>query len=92
MQAAAAAAPSGEQQQRRVVVTGMGVVTPLGHEVDTFYDNLLEGRSGISLIEGFDTSERWGGRAGPAQAGGAGRAGACRRRQGRCLQMAQLDS
>lgn len=44
-------------KQRRVVVTGMGVVTPLGHEVDTFYNNLLEGVSGISEIETFDCSE-----------------------------------
>jgi len=44
-------------KQRRVVVTGMGVVTPLGHDVDTFYNNLLEGVSGISEIETFDCSE-----------------------------------
>ncbi|CAA6664605.1 unnamed protein product [Spirodela intermedia] len=41
-------------KQRRVVVTGMGVVTPLGHDPDSFYDNLLEGVSGISEIERFD--------------------------------------
>ena len=41
-------------KQRRVVVTGMGVVTPLGHEPDVFYNNLLEGVSGISEIENFD--------------------------------------
>ncbi|KAL9242170.1 hypothetical protein vseg_016196 [Gypsophila vaccaria] len=39
---------------RRVVVTGMGVVSPLGHEIDEFYNNLLEGVSGISEIENFD--------------------------------------
>ncbi|RZC85355.1 hypothetical protein C5167_041533 [Papaver somniferum] len=43
-------------KQRRVVVTGMSVVTPLGHEPDEFYNNLLEGVSGISDIEGFDCS------------------------------------
>ncbi|CAL9184123.1 unnamed protein product [Musa hybrid cultivar] len=43
-------------KQRRVVVTGMGVVTPLGHDLDTFYSNLLEGVSGISEIETFDCS------------------------------------
>ncbi|KAI3944141.1 hypothetical protein MKW92_015677 [Papaver armeniacum] len=43
-------------KQRRVAVTGMGVVTPLGHEPDEFYNNLLEGVSGISDIEGFDCS------------------------------------
>ena len=42
------------QKQRRVVVTGMGVVTPLGHDPDSFYDNLLGGVSGISEIERFD--------------------------------------
>ncbi|CAO2841670.1 unnamed protein product [Amaranthus hypochondriacus] len=41
-------------KQRRVVVTGMGVVTPLGHDPDTFYNNLLDGVSGISEIETFD--------------------------------------
>ncbi|KAI3430092.1 Beta-ketoacyl-[acyl-carrier-protein] synthase I [Psidium guajava] len=41
-------------KQRRVVVTGMGVVTPLGHDPDIFYNNLLDGVSGISEIETFD--------------------------------------
>ncbi|KAL9224195.1 hypothetical protein vseg_000257 [Gypsophila vaccaria] len=41
-------------KQRRVVVTGMGVVSPLGHDIDVFYNNLLEGVSGISEIEAFD--------------------------------------
>lgn len=45
-----------ETKQRRVVVTGMGVVTPLGHEPDEFYNNLLQGLSGISEIEAFDCS------------------------------------
>lgn len=43
--------------QRRVVVTGMGVVTPLGHDPDVFYNNLLEGVSGISEIETFDCAQ-----------------------------------
>lgn len=42
---------------RRVVVTGMGVVSSLGHDADTFYANLLEGKSGISEIENFDCKE-----------------------------------
>lgn len=41
-------------KQRRVVVTGMGVATPLGNDPDIFYNNLLEGVSGISEIEAFD--------------------------------------
>uniref|UniRef100_A0A0D9VV33 3-oxoacyl-[acyl-carrier-protein] synthase n=1 Tax=Leersia perrieri TaxID=77586 RepID=A0A0D9VV33_9ORYZ len=45
-----------ETKQRRVVVTGMGVVTPLGHDPDEFYNNLLQGVSGISEIETFDCS------------------------------------
>lgn len=43
-------------KQRRVVVTGMGVETPLGHDPDVFYTNLLEGASGITEIEAFDCS------------------------------------
>ncbi|KAG0579469.1 hypothetical protein M758_4G100000 [Ceratodon purpureus] len=42
---------------RRVVVTGMGVVSSLGHDVDIFYANLLEGKSGVSEIENFDCKE-----------------------------------
>ncbi|KAJ7979206.1 3-oxoacyl-[acyl-carrier-protein] synthase [Quillaja saponaria] len=44
-------------KQRRVVVTGLGVVTPLGHDPDFFYNNLLEGVSGISEIETFDCAQ-----------------------------------
>ncbi len=40
-----------EAAPRRVVVTGMGVVSPLGHTHTEFYDNLLAGKSGISMIE-----------------------------------------
>ncbi|CAN6880042.1 hypothetical protein Bca4012_071006 [Brassica carinata] len=43
-------------EPRRVVVTGMGVETPLGHDPHTFYENLLQGKSGISHIESFDCS------------------------------------
>lgn len=38
-------------------MTGQGVVSSLGHSPDEFYANLLAGQSGISLIEGWDTSE-----------------------------------
>jgi 3-oxoacyl-[acyl-carrier-protein] synthase II len=41
----------------RVVVTGMGVVTSLGSDLPTFWNNLLNGKSGISLNEAFDTTE-----------------------------------
>lgn len=45
------------EQQHRVVVTGMGVVTSLGKDVETFWNSLLAGKSGVSKIESFDVSE-----------------------------------
>ena len=42
---------------RRVVVTGLGLVTPLGGDVETTWRNLLAGKSGIAAITRFDTSE-----------------------------------
>ncbi|PHT43009.1 3-oxoacyl-[acyl-carrier-protein] synthase I, chloroplastic [Capsicum baccatum] len=44
-------------KERRVVVTGMGVATPIGHDPHEFYENLLQGVSGISEIEAFDCSQ-----------------------------------
>ncbi len=41
----------------RVVVTGLGVVSSLGMEIDQFWDNIVNGKSGISKIESFDTEE-----------------------------------
>ncbi|SFB57868.1 3-oxoacyl-[acyl-carrier-protein] synthase II [Cohnella sp. OV330] len=41
----------------RVVVTGMGVVTSLSTDLNTFWDSLLAGKSGVSLIEAFDTAD-----------------------------------
>ena len=41
---------------RRVVITGMGVITPIGKELDTFWGNLQNGVSGIGKITAFDTS------------------------------------
>lgn len=41
---------------RRVVVTGMGLVTPLGINLDDTWQGVLAGRSGVVPIEGFDTS------------------------------------
>lgn len=43
--------------KRRVVVTGMGVCSTLGFEIEEFYQNLLNGKNGISLIENFDTKD-----------------------------------
>jgi len=45
-----------ERDERRVVVTGMGVITPLGNDVPTFWDCLVAGRSGIDRITVFDPS------------------------------------
>ena len=40
-------------RMRRVVVTGMGVVSPVGFGVETFWDAISRGASGISRIEMF---------------------------------------
>jgi 3-oxoacyl-[acyl-carrier-protein] synthase II len=42
--------------KRRVVVTGMGLVTPLGNDVRTTWDGIVNGRSGIGPIDKFDVS------------------------------------
>ena len=41
-------------QERRVVVTGLGVVTPLGQQLDVFWNKLISGQSGIATITSFD--------------------------------------
>lgn len=43
--------------KRRVVVTGLGVVSSIGIGVEDFWKNLIAGKSGISEIESFDTSQ-----------------------------------
>ncbi|MFF2876044.1 beta-ketoacyl-ACP synthase II [Gottfriedia sp. NPDC057991] len=61
---------------RRIVITGMGVISPLGNDVDTVWNNLINGKSGITTIDtidvsniktkvagivrDFDAEERWG--------------------------------
>ena len=42
---------------RRVVITGLGMVTPLGAGVDTTWKNIIEGKSGAAKIEKFDVSD-----------------------------------
>ena len=43
---------------RRVVVTGLGLVTPLGGDVETSWKNLIAGKSGIAAITRFDASDQ----------------------------------
>jgi len=40
----------------RVVVTGIGIVSPIGHGVDNFWEAIKAGKCGISMIESFDTT------------------------------------
>ncbi|MBK8508900.1 MAG: beta-ketoacyl-ACP synthase II [Candidatus Competibacter sp.] len=51
--------------KRRVVVTGMGIVSPVGSTVETAWANILAGRSGIGPITAFDVSDY------PVRIGGA---------------------
>jgi 3-oxoacyl-[acyl-carrier-protein] synthase II len=45
-------------KMRRVVVTGLGLVTPLGGDVETTWNNLIAGKSGIAAITRFDTTDQ----------------------------------
>ena len=42
---------------RRVVVTGMGIVSPVGNTIDSFWENIVAGKHGIAPITSFDTTE-----------------------------------
>lgn len=42
---------------RRVVITGIGAVTPLGNDIQSFWDSIKKGACGISPITAYDTSE-----------------------------------
>ena len=42
--------------KRRVVVTGLGIVSPVGNDVKTAWENVVAGRSGIGPITDFDVS------------------------------------
>lgn len=43
--------------KQRVVITGMGVVTALGQDLNTLWDNLMAGKSGVSNVDAFDVSD-----------------------------------
>lgn len=43
--------------ENRVVITGVGVVSPIGNDLDTFWNNMKQGVCGIDFITAFDTSE-----------------------------------
>ena len=42
---------------RRVVITGMGILSPLGNSISEFWDGISNGRNGIRPIEQFDTTD-----------------------------------
>ncbi|KIY93892.1 3-oxoacyl-[acyl-carrier-protein]synthase I [Monoraphidium neglectum] len=52
-----AAAAAARDPSKRIVITGIGCCTVFGNDPDTFYNRLLAGESGISLIDRFDASE-----------------------------------
>ena len=41
-------------EMKRVVITGLGVISPVGNDVNTFWESLKAGKCGISRLEGFD--------------------------------------
>jgi len=46
----------GQASDRRVVITGTGIISPVGNDIETYWENLLEGRSGIGRVTKFDVS------------------------------------
>ena len=44
-------------QENRVVITGLGVITPLGNDVPVFWKSLKEGKSGVGMITSFDATK-----------------------------------
>ncbi|MFQ6099577.1 MAG: beta-ketoacyl synthase N-terminal-like domain-containing protein, partial [Armatimonadota bacterium] len=42
---------------RRVVVTGMGIVSPVGNDIETYWDSLCKGVSGAGPITRFDATD-----------------------------------
>lgn len=57
MQSPRVSAPRREKDpKKRIVITGMGLVSVFGSDIDNFYSKLLEGESGITQIDRFDAS------------------------------------
>ena len=46
-------------RQKRIVITGLGVVSSIGIGKDAFWDSLINGKSGISKVDAFDTSDHF---------------------------------
>ena len=46
-----------DEMTRRVVVTGLGSINPLGHDVQTVWSNVKEGKSGVDYTTVFDASD-----------------------------------
>ncbi|MEW5758091.1 MAG: beta-ketoacyl-ACP synthase II [Candidatus Omnitrophota bacterium] len=42
--------------ERRVVITGLGVISPVGNDIPVFWNSLVEGISGVDLLKSFDAS------------------------------------
>ncbi len=42
---------------KRVVISGMGIISPIGNDIDTFWDSLQNGKCGIDYITRFDTTD-----------------------------------
>ena len=43
--------------RKRVVITGVGCISPVGNDVKTSWENVIEGKSGVGMITHFDTSD-----------------------------------
>ena len=43
--------------ERRVVVTGLGVISPVGNNVDIYWDSLISGKCGIDVIKAFPVDD-----------------------------------
>src|SRR4051812_48233627 len=43
--------------RKRVVITGIGIISPVGNSAGTFWENISNGRSGIDYVTYFDTTD-----------------------------------